>query len=252
MDPSDLPSGKPSPRRELQGPRPTPLKIRKDSHKIKKPPIAPQLPHQQQQQQKSSQPPAHQHRPPVIIYTVSPKVIHTDANDFMKLVQRLTGPSSSSLSSPSYSSSSSLLAPSSSSVDFSSGAISPAARFASIERTNINNNSSQGGVKLSRRDDSITSMEGLEMGPTVERTGSTFPSILSPMPSSLPPISPNFFSPTIDPNSLSFLHDLSPIFNGNKNYLEGNFIMPSPSTFFSAPITSPTPSFDLFNQFLDL
>ncbi|KAF4376160.1 hypothetical protein G4B88_004964 [Cannabis sativa] len=75
-----------SPRKELQGPRPTPLKINKGSHKIKKPPVVPQ----------PSQPPvaAHHQQPPrqpVIIYTVSPKIIHTEASKFRDLVQRLTG-----------------------------------------------------------------------------------------------------------------------------------------------------------------
>ncbi|XP_038885910.1 protein MKS1-like [Benincasa hispida] len=66
----------------LQGPRPAALKITKDSHKIKKPPLPP--PH----------PPPHR---PVIIYTVSPKIIHTEPTEFKDLVQRLTGlrPSSS-------------------------------------------------------------------------------------------------------------------------------------------------------------
>jgi hypothetical protein len=34
----------------------------------------------------------HQERKPVIIYMVSPKVIHVEAHEFMPLVQRLTGP----------------------------------------------------------------------------------------------------------------------------------------------------------------
>ncbi|MCL7050747.1 hypothetical protein MKW94_016984 [Papaver nudicaule] len=234
--------GKPSPKRELQGPRPTPLKIRKDSHKIKKPPVAPQLQGQQQQQQQ--QPGNNQQRPPVIIYTVSPKVIHTDPNDFMKLVQRLTGPSSTSyLPSPSTS-----LPQSSSSVDFDVGAISPAARYASIERT-----SPQGAAKFRVVEDSGI-IEGLEMGSTVERTMGSFPSILSPVPSSLPPISPSFFSPPIDPNSLSFVHDFSPFYSSNKHFFDGssNFLT-SPSTNFLSPsIISPNPPFDLFNQgFLD-
>ncbi|KAI3921808.1 hypothetical protein MKX01_005497 [Papaver californicum] len=247
----DIPSagstgGKPSPKRELQGPRPTPLKIRKDSHKIKKPPIAPQLQNQRQQQQQQSyqQPGNSQQRPPVIIYTVSPKVIHTDPNDFMKLVQRLTGPSSTSyLPSPSTS-----LPQSSSSVDFDVAAISPAARYASIERT-----SPQGAGKFRVTEDSSI-IEGLEMGSTIERTMGSNPSILSPIPSSLPPISPNFFSPTIDPNYLSFVHDFSPFFNSTKNLFDGssNFLT-SPSTNFLSPsMTSPNPPFDLFNQFLDL
>lgn len=66
-----------APRRDLQGaPRPAPLKICRDSHNIRKP----QVPM-----------PAMQYRKPVIIYTDSPKVIHTEAREFMKLVQRLTG-----------------------------------------------------------------------------------------------------------------------------------------------------------------
>ncbi|XP_066316841.1 protein MKS1-like [Miscanthus floridulus] len=74
-----------SQRRELQGPRPAPLKVRKDSHKIRKPP--------------PPQPggggggggPVQQVRQPVIIYTVSPKVVHAEPGEFMSVVQRLTG-----------------------------------------------------------------------------------------------------------------------------------------------------------------
>lgn len=74
-----------SQRRELQGPRPAPLKVRKDSHKIRKPP--------------QPQPggggggggAVQQVRQPVIIYTVSPKVVHAEPSEFMSVVQRLTG-----------------------------------------------------------------------------------------------------------------------------------------------------------------
>lgn len=59
----------------LQGPRPAPLKICNGSHKI----------------------PVTQRRPPVIIYTRSPEVIHTQPQDFSKLVQRLTGSTTSNL-----------------------------------------------------------------------------------------------------------------------------------------------------------
>lgn len=76
MDTPDFFSGRsPSRRKELQGPRPAPLKVRKDSHKIRKAHVPPQ---------------------PVIIYTVSPKIIHAKPNDFMSLVQRLTGPNATS------------------------------------------------------------------------------------------------------------------------------------------------------------
>ncbi|OMP07091.1 VQ motif-containing protein [Corchorus olitorius] len=62
----------------INGLRPSPLKINKDSHLIQKPVPAPK------QQQ-------HQRQGPVIIYTHSPKIIHTQARDFMALVQKLTG-----------------------------------------------------------------------------------------------------------------------------------------------------------------
>ncbi|XVF64380.1 hypothetical protein PTKIN_Ptkin09bG0164800 [Pterospermum kingtungense] len=222
-----------SPRKELQGPRPAPLKVRKDSHKIKKPPLAPQpVQHQQPTQI----------RPPVIIYAVSPKVIHTNPSDFMNLVQRLTGSTSSSSLPPSISSHPIF--------NDTSGAISPAARFATIEKTK----SPEGRKQQQISEENFGFVEGIEMNPGVERT-SFIPGILSPGPTSLPPISPSFFSPTSDPNSISFFHDLmSPVLQGNKNFIEGSF-MPSPSSFNISPylLTSPiTPSIDLFNNFFDL
>ncbi|XVF39117.1 hypothetical protein PTKIN_Ptkin01aG0009700 [Pterospermum kingtungense] len=248
MDSSDFSMSK-SPRKELQGPRPTPLKVRKESHKIKKPPLAPPQQVQQQQQQPT------QIRPPVIIYAVSPKVIHTNPSDFMNLVQRLTGSTSSS------SGSSSLpppAAPPSSSSQYhpiftdTAGAISPAARFATIEKTRSPEGKKQ-HILSTLEDQNFGFVEGLEMNPGVERT-SFFPGILSPGPTSLPPISPNFFSPPSDPNSISFLHDFSPVPQGNRNFIEGSF-MPSPSSFNISPYLLPsptTPSIDLFNNFFDL
>ncbi|XP_021736263.1 VQ motif-containing protein 20-like [Chenopodium quinoa] len=65
-------------------PPPSSLKVNRDSHMIKKSlgPSSAKLNQQQQQQQQ---------RGPVIIYTHSPKVIHTNPRDFMALVQKLTG-----------------------------------------------------------------------------------------------------------------------------------------------------------------
>ncbi|KAK1312542.1 Protein MKS1 [Acorus calamus] len=80
---------KPSPHRrvDLQGPRPSsPLLVHKDSHKICKPSTS---------------------TGPVIIYTVSPKVIHVEPAEFMSLVQSLTGRSSPAAENKSSSSSSS-------------------------------------------------------------------------------------------------------------------------------------------------
>ncbi|CAL9781793.1 unnamed protein product [Musa acuminata subsp. burmannicoides] len=80
--------------REINGSRPAPLKIHKDSHLIHKASSSSSSSsstststttttttssHQQQRHH------------PVIIYTHSPKVIHTQARDFMALVQKLTG-----------------------------------------------------------------------------------------------------------------------------------------------------------------
>ncbi|KAE8732105.1 Detected protein of unknown function [Hibiscus syriacus] len=72
------------PRREamMNGVRPTPLKINKESHLIQKPSSSADHPKHQQQQKRGG---------PIIIYTHSPKIIHTQARDFMALVQRLTG-----------------------------------------------------------------------------------------------------------------------------------------------------------------
>ncbi|KAF5751920.1 hypothetical protein HS088_TW02G00939 [Tripterygium wilfordii] len=79
-----------SSRREINGLRPSPLRIHKDSHLIHKSSssvFAKQQPQEQRQRQ--------QQHGPVIIYTHSPKIIHTKPQDFMALVQKLTGRSSS-------------------------------------------------------------------------------------------------------------------------------------------------------------
>jgi hypothetical protein len=59
-----------------------PLKVSRESHRIRKQPLPlPQV----------------QYRPPIIIHTYSPKVIHTQPDDFMSLVQKLTGSSDTRL-----------------------------------------------------------------------------------------------------------------------------------------------------------
>ncbi|KAF5445174.1 hypothetical protein F2P56_034243 [Juglans regia] len=89
-------------RREINGVRPSQLKIQKGSrfiHKSSSSTSISSVPcvnvpaRRQQQQQQQKQP-----RPPVIIYTQSPKIIRTDAKDFRALVQKLTGMSSPSSS----------------------------------------------------------------------------------------------------------------------------------------------------------
>ncbi|CAN0902297.1 VQ motif-containing protein 20 [Linum grandiflorum] len=73
-----------------------PLKVNKDSHAIKKPSACNNSPSSASSSSSTSsstaaavKPPQRQH--PVIIYTHSPKVIHTHPRDFMALVQKLTG-----------------------------------------------------------------------------------------------------------------------------------------------------------------
>lgn len=223
MDTLEFPSGR-SPRRELQlqGTRPAPLKVRKDSHKIRKPPVA---------QPPQQLPP----RPPVIIYTVSPKIIHANPNEFMSLVQRLTGTNSTS----STSCSSSVFQ-----ENFNNGAISPAARFASIEKTKPPE-----GRKLPKAFNGMEMVEGINISTEIDSTCSQFQGILSPNPASLPTIPSKYFSPSSDINPLNFFYDLSPILHSNKNYIESSLI-PSP-TFVSPYMPSPN-TLDLFHSLFDL
>ncbi|KAK3009673.1 hypothetical protein RJ639_014021 [Escallonia herrerae] len=217
MDPLGLSaSDNPSPaRRDLQGPRPAPLKVRKDSYKIKKPPIPPQPSHPPLDPPPPQPHPAELNRKPVIIYAVSPKVIYTTVSDFMNLVQRLTGYSSST----------------GEAATTHGGDVSPAARLASIERTSP----SERDRDRDKAAELMGMVEGLELGQN--------PGILSPAPATLPPVPAGLFWPGSDRQALSWLQDMSPF---------GNMFMPSPSTLLSTPMVSPSPSsFDLLHQFLD-
>ncbi|KAF7834171.1 protein MKS1 [Senna tora] len=211
MNPPGFPSGErtpPSSRElQLQGPRPSPLSVSKDSHKIRKPPLPPHAGYaaggfrQHQQQQDPPQ--------PLIIYSVSPKAINVPVDDFMKVVQRLTGASSS----PSR-----------------SGDVSPAARLASIEKTSPTEKE-----RFQSGDEMMMSMlDGVEV--------SQFHGILSPAPATLPTISSDLFSPAMDQETLSWLHELSPFWSANS-------FLPSPSGLFSTSIVSPIPSPDVFRIF---
>ncbi|XP_073157399.1 protein MKS1-like [Henckelia pumila] len=182
MEPSEFSSGgdwwigggggvsRSSPRKELQGPRPAILKVNKDSFKIRKPPPPP---HQQPPPQEP--PPVEAARQPLIIYAVSPKVIHTTVTDFMNLVQRLTGNSSA-------------------------GDISPAARLASIEKTSPNCSKDRSELIAAQ---SHNTTDDILMESILESTDveimSRLSGILSPAPATLQPISPGFFSPAGDP-----------------------------------------------------
>ncbi|CAH8392289.1 unnamed protein product [Eruca vesicaria subsp. sativa] len=171
MDPSESSPGgnlsdQQNQKRQLQisGPRPSPLSVHKDSHKIKKPPKhpAPPPPHHRDQQ-----PPLHAAaREPVVIYAVSPKVVHTTTSDFMNVVQRLTGISSAVFLESS-----------------NGGDVSPAARLAATE-----NASPRGGKEPETTVEISTAMEE-----AAEFSGYA-PGILSPSPAMLPTASAGIFS----------------------------------------------------------
>ncbi|CAD6263773.1 unnamed protein product [Miscanthus lutarioriparius] len=229
MDPPSS-SGRPAPttpRQPLQGPRPPRLNVRMESHAIKKPSGVPPGGQGQGRPRDHPQPGG---RAPVIIYDASPKVIHAKPSEFMALVQRLTGPGgggSGSGTPPAPDAQAQydddddalllgqaflppelLLSP--------SAAMSPAARLATIERSvrgpmpsapaatdyDVDVQGARGGGA----DDDGTLAAVL--GPAWRH-----PSILSPLPSSLPPAAASgLFSPLpFDASSISWLNELSPI-----------------------------------------
>ncbi|CAL9762979.1 unnamed protein product [Musa acuminata subsp. burmannicoides] len=233
MDPSEP---RPSPRRELQGPRPAPLRVSRESRKIKKPPVAPPPHHQYPPE------PQPQHdRDPVVIYTVSPKIIHANPSEFMSLVQRLTGPGSDPSAEPS--------------LPSPGGALSPAARIATFEKA-----ASPHASDLYRaRTGAVDGFE-IEGEATVDRPAS-FPGVLSPVPASLLPISPTLFSPSFDPSVLGFLLELSPVLanksnvdGNNRSFMDGGSFLASPSNNLLSTPTVPSPGafWELLNQFPDL
>jgi MAP kinase substrate 1 len=173
----------------------------------------------------------------------------------MSLVQRLTGHTS----------------------EAGPSATSPAARLATIEKSvtpsprparnptiDLIDDILDGFSYSIGADPGFVSQPGLGPGPGPGPglIGQIPPGILSPMPSSLPLVSPSFFSPLpLDPSCLTVLNDLSPVFNGSAsngnfvgNGVTGNYSCSSPfafspSTFLTTPvIPSPGYNWDLFNM----
>ncbi|KAG0533305.1 hypothetical protein BDA96_04G181900 [Sorghum bicolor] len=249
MDASSGDRSSPRSRQQLQGPRPPRLAVSKDSHKVRKPPVAPQRhqnqqpaahPHQQQYQHQYQQQ-QQQQRQPVIIYDASPKVIHTKPGDFMALVQRLTGPGSISqaqfdaaaaTAGPSAAASSSQSQPAA--MEFEprefllspTAALSPAARLAAIERSvrplpphhhaPAHHVTPYYGATANANDDDDfflplpASAEVDSLAAVLGPPAAGRPGILSP--AALPPAaSTGLFSPMpFDPSCLSWLSELSP------------------------------------------
>ncbi|XP_004249890.1 protein MKS1 [Solanum lycopersicum] len=216
--------GRPSPtRRELQGPRPAPLKVNKDSYKIKKPPVAPP-PHPPPHTAAVAPAATTQNPQTVIIYAVSPKVYHTTVSDFMSVVQRLTGSTTSSMETST----------SGSGSGSADGNLSPAAKLASMEKASSPSTTVPPPAAAAVGMETFDSMDILDILGNSSVEMCQIPGILSPAPATLPPVSPpGLFSPfPTDP----FMIMLSP----------------SPSTLFSAPLISPSPSAsDLFHPFFD-
>jgi MAP kinase substrate 1 len=198
--------GPTTPRRQLQGPRPPRLNVRMESHAIKKPAPTGPPPPAQTGPQGSRRDQQHPARAPVIIYDASPKVIHAAPSEFMALVQRLTG------AQPRPPSEAHLLQADHDGMPFlppelplsPSAAMSPAARLATIER------SVRPMPEPAPLDFAATDAYD---GTLAAVLGPARPGILSPLPSSLPPTAASgSFSPLpFDPNSLSWINELSPI-----------------------------------------
>ncbi|EAZ23350.1 hypothetical protein OsJ_07046 [Oryza sativa Japonica Group] len=209
MDASD---GRPSPRsRQLQGPRPPRLAVSKDSHKVRKPPVVPQprggggVVAGPSRPQQQQQP-----RAPVIIYDASPK---------FQLPQEF------------------MLSP--------TAALSPAARYAAIERSVRPLPPTTAHYYTADADDPILLDVDGDAAAFAAALGPARPSILSPVPSALPPAaSSGLFSP-LDQASLSWLSDLSPFLHSAgaaaappppfapspRSLLLSTPTMPSPATF---------------------
>ncbi|OAY36059.1 protein MKS1 [Manihot esculenta] len=184
LQPSSSPSPSPPKKQiQIQGPRPTALKVHQASHKIKKPPLPPQ-------------------QQPVIIYAVSPKIIHTEVSDFMAVVQRLTGLSSG---------------------DFSGdGEVSPEARLAATEKASPRDRSS---ASIEEGDNLMGMLEGVEI--------SQIPGILSPAPGMLPPVPSGFFSPVTDPK---FFYDINSPFGSSSFVASPSTLLSAP---IFSPLPSP-------------
>ncbi|KAI6699801.1 hypothetical protein NL676_014125 [Syzygium grande] len=210
------------PKKEVQllGPRPSPLRVAKESHAIRKPPRHPPPQHAAGPSAASVAAAAavEDRQQPTIIFDISPKVIHVEERNFMSIVQQLTGSSS--------------------------GDLSPAARLAAIERTSpTGREKGFAGAAATAEMVGSSARAGDDelMGMLEELDLRQIQGILSPAPAALPTVSAGMFSPATDPH---VLQDLSPYWAGNFSYNS-----PSASTLFTALSPSPTSGIDLFNLF---
>jgi len=237
-----------APKRELQGPRPGPLKIWRNSHKIRKPPLPVPM-----------QVPAMPYRPPVIIYTHSPEVIHTEAREFMTLVQRLTGhvnaQGNSSLP-PSFS----IQSQTSHVLPHSHTPLSGNPNFCQILASP---SPSAGGLDfLVKEDNSIASLSNpSEFSGNIRSQYPAVQSLLSPtiQYGSMSPLSPNFFLPSPRLFSPNIFHEF-PLCTPQPDYLYSPYrhllrmqsepiFTPHAIDAAASSLPSPLPTdYDLFNN----
>ncbi|URD72481.1 VQ motif [Musa troglodytarum] len=186
--------------REIHGSRPAPLKIHKDSHLIHK---ASSSSSSSSTTTNASSQQQQRHRP-VIIYTHSPKVIHTQAHDFMALVQKLTGLSRST-------------------EDDSLSTLPPAPPAANASRLHKDNNR----AAVSASDDSSSSSENSSLGGDVHVTCSSLTSAGAISPMAFEPLLPPnpFFSeiPMFTPTSEDFICSSMPFYR----YPDSSVLSPS-------------------------
>ncbi|KAH6789149.1 hypothetical protein C2S51_004155 [Perilla frutescens var. frutescens] len=209
--PSSPSNSRQSPRSDLhlQGRRPPPLRLNNESRRIRK-------------QETAAKAKSHHHPPPspVIIYTVSPEPIHVHKNEFMSVVQRLTGSNSSSSSSSTVNAS-----PPAYAFQENGSGIFPAAQLGSSENAEL--------PPEWRETAQVFDCGAVEIQPT-----STWQF------HGIPAMPQNLFRHASDSNPFSYLPHLNNTgLHGNMNLnnnLENNLIssqMPSPSVL------------DLFNSF---
>jgi hypothetical protein len=218
MNPSEQPTGKPSPSssnkdpnlplQPLSLPRQRSLQVRKESHKIiKNAPLPSSSSSSSPQPQAPPESTNKKDHVPRVFYD-NQRIIHVSPEDFKDLVQRLTGKPPDN--------------------DQPAGAgpsrVSPAARNASTERTTLKKKER---FSWSSRDQDMMKMmeDGVQMGP--------FPGILSSEPSALPPISSQNFTQVA----------LQPIPSGNISQLT----LPMISSQNFNPVTYPSTPSNIFS-----
>lgn len=151
--------------------------------------------------------PAMAYRPPVIIYTRSPEVIHTEAQEFMTLVQRLTGRANAHGDSSMPSSSSSFQSQNCHALPYSHASVHGNPNFVQIDASKPPRGVHDFPVK---EDNSIATLSNpSELSGNNRSQYSTVQSMLSPtiQYGSMSPLSPNFFLPSQPLLSPNIFHE---------------------------------------------